>query len=285
MLLLTHPHCYCNINHVKKGVLKLKLYSFAATKGGVGKTTLCYNFGEYLAATGKTVLLIDLDSQLSLTSVYNVQDDGNNIGNVFKADIDEDLPVTIHRAKDNIALIAGCALLDEIGSKIENDPNKNMKLFMWLGNHYDEVNQYDYILFDCPPAFSTITKNAIVNSHVIINPLTPSQFSFDAKAMFEQRIARLRKEVFNFERRTSYVTAELYFVENMVKHNTNSSHEMQRVLAEDKNVIGVFPYRELFNRSTLDRRSLSEMEQLDGFKKYQSFVNEVTQVFEKMANI
>ena len=61
-----------------------KIVSFSNQKGGVGKTTTCVNMAAYIAATGKKVLLVDIDPQGNATtglgfsksslkkSVYNV---------------------------------------------------------------------------------------------------------------------------------------------------------------------------------------------------------------------
>lgn len=39
------------------------MITFANQKGGVGKTTLCTMFADYLAAKGESVLVVDFDRQ------------------------------------------------------------------------------------------------------------------------------------------------------------------------------------------------------------------------------
>lgn len=50
---------------------KTKIISFISTKGSVGKTTLIIHIAGYLASLDKKVLLIDADSQQSLSSFFN----------------------------------------------------------------------------------------------------------------------------------------------------------------------------------------------------------------------
>ncbi|MCQ9186656.1 ParA family protein, partial [Streptomyces sp. IBSBF 2953] len=46
------------------------MISVVSTKGGVGKTTIAANLGGLLADAGLRVLLLDLDSQPTLSSYY-----------------------------------------------------------------------------------------------------------------------------------------------------------------------------------------------------------------------
>ena len=54
----------------------MKVISFVNQKGGVAKTTSCVNIGASLADQGKTVLLIDLDAQGSLTTSMGLREIG-----------------------------------------------------------------------------------------------------------------------------------------------------------------------------------------------------------------
>ena len=45
-----------------------KIIAFANQKGGVGKTTLCILFADYLAWKKKGVVLLDADDQRSVTT-------------------------------------------------------------------------------------------------------------------------------------------------------------------------------------------------------------------------
>lgn len=88
----------------------MKIITFAAIKGGVGKTTLAYIYGEWLANQGSRILFIDLDHQSNLTQTYQIYDNKYTVGNIFlKND-----QVKIHQINENIDLIAGDMHLDDI---------------------------------------------------------------------------------------------------------------------------------------------------------------------------
>ena len=44
------------------------MITFANQKGGVGKTTLCTMFADYLAAKGESLLVVDFDRQQTIYS-------------------------------------------------------------------------------------------------------------------------------------------------------------------------------------------------------------------------
>ena len=79
------------------------------------------------------------------------------------------------------------------------------------------------------------------------------------------------------------MTAQLYFVANMIKHNTKSSHELLDSIKDDESVIGIVPSKELFNRTTLDKESLSTMKQDHSiFVKNRDFFSEMDSVFKNI---
>ncbi|HFI0216195.1 TPA: ParA family protein [Streptococcus suis] len=235
----------------------MKLLSFLAIKGGVGKTTLALLNGQYLASRGYKVLLIDLDHQCNLTHFYDIYEDTSTIANVF-AGLDD---VTILSVAPNIDLIAGSMKLDEAERKLETDSNKNMYLYDWLEKNFESKNleQYDYVILDCRPDFGIATRNAIAVSHVLFSPIIPSDFAYEAKENLEVRLEQYRRTEIARPSRESLITAQLYFLPNMIKHNTSKSKELLEVLKEDASVVGLIPQRELFNRATKDETLVDMM--------------------------
>lgn len=253
----TYKYTYAIIELKRKGYI-MKLITFSAIKGGVGKTTLAYNYGEWLANKGYNILFIDLDHQCNLTQIYDIYDVKDTIANAFTNTGD----VKIQSVGSNIDIIAGNLQLDKIESQLENKSNKDMLLYMWLDDNYEDkkLDHYDYIIFDCHPDFSVATRNAIAVSHTIISPITPSEHGYRAKFNLEERLDEFKKETIDYKTRESYVTGKLYFVGNMIKHNTKSSRDFLETVAEDESVITYFPSKELMNKSTLEHISLPKME-------------------------
>ena len=62
----------------------MKIITFSAIKGGVGKTTLTFNYGEWLSSKGYNVLLIDSDHQSSLTQTYDIYESKGTLANITK---------------------------------------------------------------------------------------------------------------------------------------------------------------------------------------------------------
>lgn len=261
----------------------MKIISFVAIKGGVGKTTLAFNFGEWLAKKGFKILFIDLDHQCNLSQTYSIYNAEGTIANAFKGE-----DVSIIDVKENISIIPGSMQLDSVEKELENNDNKNMLLYMWLEDHYEKNNleQYDFVLIDCHPDFSTATKNAIAVSHSIISPLIPSEFGFNAKYNLEKRMEMYRKDVIDYRTRETYITAKLFFLANMIKHNTNSSKALLQSLDTEakergeNNLIGIVPDKELFNHSTIDKISISDMAMNDKtYHLHKQFFNKIENTF------
>lgn len=259
----------------------MEIITFSATKGGVGKTTLTYNFGEWLADKGNNVLLIDSDHQCSLSQTYEIFKTSGTLAEIFTNNGDN---VEIEHIKDNLSLITASMDLDKINNAIQNKANKELIFYMWLADNYDELKVFDYILIDCHPDFSTITQNMIAVSDKVFSPLEPSEYSFISKSNLELRFDDFKKEIISVETRKSLVTAELYFLGNRIKHNTKSSREFVPTLKSDPNVIVLIPEKELFNKSTLNHMSLVDMKKnKEIYRKHKQFFDDLDITFEIMS--
>ena len=70
-----------------------KIITFAAIKGGVGKTTLAYNFGSWLANRNRKILFIDFDHQCNLSQTYNIYDQKGSVGNILRPENEVIIPL------------------------------------------------------------------------------------------------------------------------------------------------------------------------------------------------
>ncbi|WP_249629777.1 ParA family protein [Streptococcus uberis] len=251
----------------------MKLISFVAIKGGVGKTTLALLTGQYLANKGKKVLFMDLDHQCNLTHFYDVYKDSETVANIFLDSGD----VTILTVAPNIDLIPGSMRLDEAERKLETNSNKNMFLYDWLDDNYDIKNfeQYDYVIVDCRPDFGIATRNAIAVSHTLISPIIPSDFAFEGKENFEVRLENYRKTEIIRPSRESLITAKLFFLPNMIKHNTGKSKELMQVLNNQENVLEFIPQKELFNKATANMTIIDMMNTKEIRNEHKTFFKNI----------
>jgi len=178
-----------------------KRISIINFKGGVGKTTIAYHLAAGLSRYHSCkVLLIDIDHQSSLSIVClkgrewkNAVTSKKTTNQIFRhfTKTDENLPgqeIIISSPKNRypeLDIVSSTLELDEteidltsttIGNAIESEWNKRTLLCKWIDENGIE-DEYDYIIFDCPPATKIVTQNAIAASHGYIIPTIPEAVS------------------------------------------------------------------------------------------------------------
>ncbi|MDD5622140.1 MAG: ParA family protein [Actinomycetota bacterium] len=175
----------------------MKKVVFFNTKGGTGKTTICYNYGWYLAEKKKKkVLFMDFDPQINLVQALNKETNNgkNNLDNLIvdylkgKVINFKDYVVKI---KDNIDLLPASnniSLIEEYltdfllnksltENKIYKASYRNNIIKDILEDSLDE-NDYDYIVIDSQPNFSLLSTTSIIYAKTVIVVIKPELFSF-----------------------------------------------------------------------------------------------------------
>ena len=144
-------------------------------KGGVGKTTTTANLGVALARKGKRVLMIDLDAQLSLSTMYFDREEvleeyqGENIYTAL-TDFDinaKDLAVNI---EPNLDIVVSTIPMASIDIELSNNTPLMMNAVDFFRN---AAESYDFVLIDCPPNLGVTTGCAVMASTGVIIPVTP----------------------------------------------------------------------------------------------------------------
>ena len=139
-------------------------------KGGVGKTTTAVNLSAALAEAGKRVWLIDLDPQAhaSLHLGFGMQEEYLSTYDVLTDNVP--LDDVRHQVEENLWLSP--AHIDLAAAEMELAGAVGREII--LRDRMKEVGeQFDYIIFDCPPSLGVLTLNALTTADEVFLPLQP----------------------------------------------------------------------------------------------------------------
>ena len=198
-----------------------KMVAVANFKGGVGKTSTAAHLAMSAALDGYKVLVVDLDSQGSMTSIFGGQvadewqtvfpllarhyaqyQQGENQRRMDRGEAPTPLDETLSEALDircdtlvqkthwpNIDLIGAQLNLywAEFQIPVWRMQGRGWKLWDALTDMFEAdglLEEYDVIFLDTPPALGYLTINGLAAADILLVPLGASFLEFDSTGRF-----------------------------------------------------------------------------------------------------
>ena len=193
-------------------------------KGGVGKTVVAQHLAHAAALDGYRVLIVDFDPQATLTHSMGLTEvrEWNTVWGIMCRDLcreadrimdsyddpddcpfpsSEELPddvrsIGAQRVQDfiqptcwsTIDIIPSCAnaAFVEFASAQYRALHKAWSFFGCVARYLDELpdDQYDIILFDCPPAIGYQSLNAAFAADILYIPSGPGYWEYDSTTSY-----------------------------------------------------------------------------------------------------
>jgi chromosome partitioning protein len=163
-----------------------RVMAVANQKGGVGKTTTSVNLGAALAEIGFRVLVIDLDPQGNATTGLGIDARNFEISmyDVLMRDASLEDCVEPTSTKNLFVAPATIALA---GAEIELVPafSRELKLRKSIESVIDD---FDYVLIDCPPSLGLITVNALAAASEVLVPIQCEYYALEGLSQLMRNV-------------------------------------------------------------------------------------------------
>lgn len=146
----------------------VRVFAILNHKGGVGKTTTCFNLSCAYADMNYRVLAIDLDPQGHLTVSFGLHEPGlSGVDDLFLEHAD--ITSFLRQARPGLDIVPAGYRLAEVEKLAAAGPRQARVLEKALK---PVLGLYDVILLDCPPTSGLLNFNALYCASEVVIPVS-----------------------------------------------------------------------------------------------------------------
>lgn len=162
-------------------------------KGGVGKTTTSVNLGSYLAAAGKSTLIIDLDPQANATAGVgvHVQPGIPSLYEALLGQVKAEQVISATTLK-NLNIIPSSTDLAGAAIELMDQPYREYRLRQLIKPLKDH---YEFILIDCPPSLGLLTVNGLAAADRLLIPVQCEFYALEGLGQLLQTVELVREHL------------------------------------------------------------------------------------------
>jgi chromosome partitioning protein len=170
-----------------------RVIAVANQKGGVGKTTTTVNLGACLAELGFRTLVIDLDPQGNASTGLGIENRGleTSMYHVIMHEVPLEDCVEPSAVKN---LFVAPASLDLAGAEIELVPafSRENRLRRAIEAVLDD---YDYVLIDCPPSLGLLTVNGLNAAGEVLVPIQCEYYALEGLGQLLRNVDLVKRNL------------------------------------------------------------------------------------------
>ena len=177
---------------------RVRIFTVANQKGGVGKTTSAVNVAAALAMGGLKVLVIDLDPQGNAGTALGV--DRNQLPGIYEVLVDEvELAQCIQKVSGFPFLECAPANRELAGAEIAlvtyvaRESILKGALLKYLSQREEGCDPLDYVIIDCPPSLGLLTINALTAAEEVLVPIQCEYYSLEGISLLMETLGKIQK--------------------------------------------------------------------------------------------